>query len=71
MTAEEIDNLWIQPVVIFTNNKVELKVIAEKVPIFKLDEFEKYIHSFKKKVAFSEEHREAMIPVLKELNLAK
>jgi hypothetical protein len=71
MTTDDIDNLWIQPVVIFTNNKVELKVIAEKVPIFKLDEFEKYIHSFKKKVAFSEEHREAMIPVLKELNLAK
>lgn len=71
MTPEEIDNLWIQPVVVFTNKQVELKVIAERVPIFKLDEFEKYIHSFKKKMTFSEEHRKAMIPVLKALNLAK
>jgi hypothetical protein len=71
MTTEELDNLWIQPVVVFTNNQVELKVVAEKVPIFKLDEFEKYIHSFKKKVAFSEDHRKAMVPALIALNLAK
>ncbi len=71
MTEEEIENLWIQPVVIFTNNQVELKVIAERIPIFKLDEFEKYINSFKRKVTLSEEHREALIPVILGLNLTK
>jgi hypothetical protein len=68
---DELENMWIQPVVVFTNNKVELKVVAERVPIFKLDEFEKYIQSFKKKVALSIEDRGKLVPYIIGLNLVK
>ncbi len=69
MSEEEVDNLFIQPLIVFSNEEVELKVVAEKVPVFRLDEFEKYIQSFKKKVVLSPEKRDALIPFVLGLNL--
>ncbi len=57
---EEVNHLYIQPVVVFTNDTVELKVMGSKVPVFRLTEFEKYINSFRKRTDLTPEVREKL-----------
>jgi hypothetical protein len=58
--ADYADRLLIQPIVAFTNNVVDLKIGSSKVPVFRLEDFEKYIKSFRKKGELSPEVREKL-----------
>lgn len=68
--SDFVNQLLIQPVVVFTNDQVELKVKNSKVPVFRLNEFEKYINSFRKRIDLSPEVRKKLAQYILQRNLA-
>jgi len=65
-----VDQMLIQPVVVFTNDEVDLKIMSSKIPVFRLSDFEKYINSFRKRVDLAPEVRKKLAEYLLRRNSA-